>query len=189
MSCDKSNLCLIRLNIYFCFLFFVKTYGQCIPKPTRMLWSFCKMGVGRLKFLFYSWLTLWQDTWKHLLHVYFIPEHWPRFERTYGQFFFVCVGGGGGGGCMVWILTSQSTAMVMSGQSVHLTTLFSWASLIKPYTSTSLVADKPSWISGREENGQRNYFMSNLNESMGPGRDQTCNLWICSKTHICSQTF
>ena len=33
--------------------------------------------------------------------------------------------------------TSQSTAMVMSGRSVHLATLFSWASLTKQLTSTS----------------------------------------------------
>ena len=32
---------------------------------------------------------------------------------------------------------SKSTAMVISGQSVHLTTLFSWASLTKRLTSTS----------------------------------------------------
>ena len=31
--------------------------------------------------------------------------------------------------CLFLCLTSQSTAMVMSEQSVHLTTLFSWASL------------------------------------------------------------
>ena len=39
--------------------------------------------------------------------------------------------------CFVWFLMSQSTAMVMSGWSVHLTTLFSWASLTKQLTSTS----------------------------------------------------
>ena len=33
-------------------------------------------------------------------------------------------------------LRPKSTAMVMVGQSVHLTTLFSWASLDKPITST-----------------------------------------------------
>ena len=43
------------------------------------------------------------------------------------QFLFVC---------LVWCLTSQSTAMVMSGWSVHLTTFFSWASLTKWFTST-----------------------------------------------------
>ena len=37
---------------------------------------------------------------------------------------------------LVWFFTSQSTAMVMSGWSVHLTTLFSWASLAKRLTST-----------------------------------------------------
>ena len=34
-------------------------------------------------------------------------------------------------------LRSKSTAMVMAGRSVHLTTLFSWASLNKQLTSTS----------------------------------------------------
>ena len=34
-------------------------------------------------------------------------------------------------------LHSKSTAVVMAGQSVHLTTLFSWASLNKWLTSTS----------------------------------------------------
>ena len=33
--------------------------------------------------------------------------------------------------CLVWCFISQSTAMVMLGQSVHLTTLFSSASLTK----------------------------------------------------------
>ena len=37
---------------------------------------------------------------------------------------------------LVWFLTSQSTAMVMSGRSVHLPTLFTWASLTKRLTST-----------------------------------------------------
>ena len=35
-----------------------------------------------------------------------------------------------------WCLTSQSTAMVLSGWSVHLTTLFPCAGLIKRLTST-----------------------------------------------------
>ena len=34
-------------------------------------------------------------------------------------------------------LRPKSTAMVIAGQSVHLTTLFSWASLNKQLTSTS----------------------------------------------------
>ena len=38
---------------------------------------------------------------------------------------------------LVWFFTSRSTAMVMSGRSVHLTTLFSRASLTKQLTSTS----------------------------------------------------
>ena len=42
-------------------------------------------------------------------------------------------------------------------------------------------------ISEREENSRRNYFIINLHESMGPGRDQTPDHWICSQTRICSQ--
>ena len=67
----------------------------------------------------------------------------------------------------------KPTAMVMSGRSVHLSTLFSWANLNKRLTSTvhilSLVIDNNSlkWFSGREENGRRNYFMVNLHASMG----------------------
>ena len=39
-----------------------------------------------------------------------------------------------------------------------------------------LVTDNnPSWISRWEENDCRNYFMINLHESMGPGRDLTRN--------------
>ena len=30
--------------------------------------------------------------------------------------------------------------------------------------------------------------MVNLHENMGPGRDPTCDPWICSQTHICCQT-
>ena len=52
----------------------------------------------------------------------------------------------------------------------------------------TLVTDNnPSWISRREENGRRNYFMINLHESMGLGRDRTRDPWICSQTHISSQ--
>ena len=64
--------------------------------------------------------------------------------------------------CFVWCLTSQSTAMVMSGQSVHLTTLFFYQYLMHMLLH---VTDKnPSWISGREENGRRNYFKINLHK-------------------------
>ena len=71
---------------------------------------------------------------------------------------------------------SQSTAMVMLRQSVHLTTLFpgqAWLSGLNQYFVHILwlVTDNnPSWISRREENGSRNYCMINLHQSMGPGR-------------------
>ena len=32
------------------------------------------------------------------------------------------------------------------------------------------------------------YFIINHHESMGPGRDQTRDPWICSQTRICRQT-
>ena len=38
--------------------------------------------------------------------------------------------------CLIWCLTSQSTAMVILGRSVHLSTFFSSASLTKGLTST-----------------------------------------------------
>ena len=43
-------------------------------------------------------------------------------------------------------------------------------------------------FSGREENDRRNYFMINLHESMGPGRDRTRDPLICSQLRICNQT-
>ena len=53
----------------------------------------------------------------------------------------------------------------------------------------SLVIDNnPSWMIQREENDRRNYFMINLHESMGLGRDRTRDPWICSQTRICCQT-
>ena len=50
-----------------------------------------------------------------------------RHLRTFSQVLFVCF----------VALRLKSTAMVMAGRSVHLTTLFSWASLNKQLTSTS----------------------------------------------------
>ena len=78
-------------------------------------------------------------------------------------------------------LRPKSTAVVIAGRSVHLTTLFSWASLNKQLTSNrahtfacSLQQPFMNYeFSGREENDRRNYFMINLHESMGPGRDRT----------------
>ena len=80
--------------------------------------------------------------------------------------------------CLVRFFTSQSTARVMSGQSIHLTTLFSWASLTKRLTSTLctylrlLLTKTLPESAEREENGHRNYFMINLHESMGPDRER-----------------
>ena len=93
-------------------------------------------------------------------------------------------------------LRPKSTAMVIAGRSVHLTTLFSWASLNKQLTSNRAHTFACNWqqpflndsFSGREENDRRNYFMINLHESMGPGRDRTRDPWICSQLLICNQT-
>ena len=92
--------------------------------------------------------------------------------------------------CLVWCLTSQSTAMVMSGQSVYLTTLFPGQAWLQVSGNQYfvhillLVTDNnPSWIRGREENGHRQ-----SPRKMGPDRNQTCDPWISSQTCICSQT-
>ena len=52
--------------------------------------------------------------------------------------------------CLVWIFASQSAAMVMSERWVHLTTLFSWASLTNQYFAyilSHVTDNNPSWIS------------------------------------------
>ena len=40
----------------------------------------------------------------------------------------------------------------------------------------------------KDENDGRNYLMIDLHKSMGPGRDDTRDPWICSQTRICCQT-
>ena len=72
---------------------------------------------------------------------------------------------------------------------------FFWASLNQQLTSTSctylsllLTTTLLEWFSKREENDRRNYFMINLQESMGWGWDQTRHPWICSQTRIYCQT-
>ena len=94
-------------------------------------------------------------------------------------------------GLMLNILVNSYGHDKMVSSPNVLTTLFSWTSLNKQLTSTSctyfllLIDINPSWISGREDNGHRIYFMINLNlqESMGPA-----GIVLASQTHICSQT-
>ena len=62
----------------------------------------------------------------------------------------------------------------------------SWASLNKWLTSTSCTTDNNQSL--RDENDRRNYFMTNLHESMGPGRDRTRDPWICCQTRTCCKT-
>ena len=77
----------------------------------------------------------------------------------------------------------------MLGRYVHLTTLFPGKVNQFFLHILFLVTDKkPSWISRREESDLINYFMINLNVSMGPSQDQTHYPWICSQISICSQT-
>ena len=81
-------------------------------------------------------------------------------------------------GWLACCFTSQSTAMVMLGRSVHLTTLFlgKLDQAVYQYfvQILSVVTDNnPYLISRREENSRRNYFMINLQESMGPCQDRT----------------
>ena len=83
-------------------------------------------------------------------------------------------------GWFIWYLTPHSTAMVISGRSVHLITLFLHFFLAQPWLSGKLVLhahtfdcnwQNPSWNSGRVENGRRNYFMIHSHESNEPNWD------------------
>ena len=90
-----------------------------------------------------------------------------------------------------FVALRPKSAMVMAGRTVHLTTLFSWASFNQYFVHIlSLVTDiNPYWIINRKgDNDRRNYFMINVNETMGPGRIRTCDPWICRQTLICNQT-
>ena len=75
---------------------------------------------------------------------------------------------------LVCFFTPQSTAMVMSPNHAFF--------LGKLHILSLVTVNNPSGISGREENGHRNYFMINLHECMEPGRDRTRDPWICSQT-------
>ena len=97
--------------------------------------------------------------------------------------------------CLFCCFTSQVNSYGHCGTVSSPNHTFSWAGLNKRLTSNSctyfrllLTTTLLEWISGREENDRRNYFMINLHESMGPGRDRTRDPWICSQTCICSQT-
>ena len=76
--------------------------------------------------------------------------------------------------------------MVILGRSVYLTIFL--ANLTMRLTSSPCITfacnwRQPSLNQRKGENDRRNYFMSNLHESMGPDRDRTCDPWICSR-HI-----
>ena len=74
--------------------------------------------------------------------------------------------------------------MVMSGRSVHLTTLIFWTVNQGFIHKILLITDNnPSWIGGREEYDHRNYFMIHLHESMGTVWDYTGDPWLSSQAH------
>ena len=78
--------------------------------------------------------------------------------------------------------TSQSTAMVMLRQSVYLTTTFSRAGLDK-FSTFACNRQHPFLKQQKEETDHRKYVMINLQESIGPGLDQTHDPWISNRTH------
>ena len=94
--------------------------------------------------------------------------------------------------CLFVLLLYAPSQQLWSWQdaSVHLTTLFPGqvTSTLCTYFCLKLTTTLLEWLSGREENDGRNYFMINLQESMGPGQDWTRDPWICSQTRICCQT-
>ena len=88
-------------------------------------------------------------------------------------------------------LRPKSIAMVMAGQSFHLTTFFlgKLEQAVNQYFVhiLSLVTTLIERFSGREENNRRNYFMINLQESMGPGPEQTPG--SAADSHLLPDTF
>ena len=84
--------------------------------------------------------------------------------------------------CLVCCFTSQSTAKVSTPNHFFLSQLDQvvWQYFMQILL---LLTDKnPSWISRREENDRRNYFMIHLRESMRSSQDRTRSPWICSQT-------
>ena len=53
-----------------------------------------------------------------------------------------------------------------------------WGTCFHLYVTTAFLNQ---W---KEDDDHINYFMINLHKSMGPGRDQTRDLWICSRTFM-----
>ena len=85
--------------------------------------------------------------------------------------------------------------MVVAGRSDYLTTFFcgqAWISrwpVLRAHTfACNWQQPLLEWFSGWEENDSSNYFIINLQEIMGPGRDRTRDPWNCSQTRICIQT-
>ena len=131
----------------------------------------------------YSHIKMGVCTW--INHFLFCCQKNQLFFHTFQNYNIVCF----------VAFRPKSTAYVVAGRSVNLTTLFSWVCLNKRLTSTSctyfclkLTTTLLKCFSWREENGRRNCFMINLQESMGPGQVRTRNRWICNQTRICSQT-
>ena len=92
-------------------------------------------------------------------------------------------------------LCPKSTAMVIAGRSVHLTTLFpgqAWTSSYPVLRAHTFACNWQQLFLNDSAEGRRMTVeiisWSNLHESIGPGRDRTRDPWICSQTRICCQT-
>ena len=76
--------------------------------------------------------------------------------------------------------------MVMSGRSIH-HTIICFMSMLDKAGNQYFVHILSAACNWQQPEG-RNYFMINLHESIGPGRDLTRDLSNCSQTRIGSQT-
>ena len=88
-------------------------------------------------------------------------------------------------GLMLYVLVTSYGHIRTVSSSNHTTFLDKLDQALNQYLVhiLLLVTDhKASCMSRREENGHRNYFMINLQESMGPGPDRTRDLLICGQT-------
>ena len=89
--------------------------------------------------------------------------------------------------CCFVALRPKSTAMVIAGRSVHLTTLFPGQAWTSGYLVLCAHTFACNWqqpfLNDSAEGRRMNEIV--YHESMGPGRDRTRDPWISSQTRIC----
>ena len=109
-------------------------------------WTFrdrCHLKGGVRQGCFLSLIHNYLIQYIHFHSLYIMSHYYAKFKENpcvgtdastpFDFLHHICFHGFG----LIWFFTSQSTAIVLSGRSVHLAKLFSWARLTKQLTSTS----------------------------------------------------